>query len=222
METAKGMSADVYLTLDAYLEAVVPQIDRVRWAASVDLAPGLNVMDLTALNVEMQHLVIRSTDRLGAPPRENTVVVMPEAWKFIPQGRGTPVKLAAESYIRQAAGLRNFLWLDSQDIAGVEKIILKSVPLWILGVQREANEVKRTLDQIPAGIRKPKPPTSRRSGSASSSSATAAISARSTCGPRGSRTSRRSPSRAARGFRPRPRLAPEPFPSPFPTSRNRP
>jgi hypothetical protein len=26
METAKGMSADVYLTLDAYLEAVVPQI----------------------------------------------------------------------------------------------------------------------------------------------------------------------------------------------------
>jgi hypothetical protein len=27
METAKGMSADVYLTLDAYLEAVVPQIE---------------------------------------------------------------------------------------------------------------------------------------------------------------------------------------------------
>jgi hypothetical protein len=117
----------------------------------------LNVMDLTALNVEMQHLVIRSTIDWVLQHETDTVVVVPEAWKFIPQGRGTPVKLAAESYIRQAAGLRNYLWLDSQDIAGVEKIILKSVPVWLLGVQRESNEIKRTLAQIPAGIKKPKP-----------------------------------------------------------------
>jgi hypothetical protein len=156
METAKGLSADVYLTLDAYLEAVVPQIDRVRWAARVDLAAGVNAMDLTGLNVEMQHLVIRSTIEWVQEQEKDTVVVVPEAWKFIPQGRGTPVKLAAEAFIRQAAALRNYLWLDSQDIAGVEKIILKSVPVWILGVQRESNEVKRTLDQIPAGIKKPK------------------------------------------------------------------
>ena len=157
METAKGMSADVYLTLDAYLDAVVPQIGRVRWASSVELSTGLHVMDLTALNVEMQHLVIRSTLDWVLNHETDTVVVVPEAWKFIPQGRGTPAKLAAESFIRQAAGLGNYLWLDSQDIAGVEKIILKSVPVWVLGVQREANEVKRTLAQIPAGIKKPRP-----------------------------------------------------------------
>jgi hypothetical protein len=40
METAKGMSADVYLTLDAYLEAVVPQIDAVEWAKRVTLSTG--------------------------------------------------------------------------------------------------------------------------------------------------------------------------------------
>lgn len=156
LESAKGLSADVYLTLDAYLDAVVPQIDAVKWAPSVKLAEGVNVMDLTPLNVEMQHLVIRSTVDWVLNHEMDTVVVIPEAWKFIPQGRGTPVKLAAEAYIRQAAGLRNYLWLDSQDIAGVEKLILKSVPVWLLGVQRESNEVKRTLAQIPAGIRKPK------------------------------------------------------------------
>lgn len=156
LEKAKGLSADVYLTLDAYLEAVVPQIDRVRWAPTVELAAGVNAMDLTGLNVEMQHLVIRSTIEWVQEHEKDTVVVVPEAWKFIPEGRGTPVKLAAESFIRQAAALRNYLWLDSQDIAGVEKIILKSVPVWILGVQRESNEVKRTLAQIPAGIKKPK------------------------------------------------------------------
>lgn len=156
MKTAKGMSADVYLTLDAYLDAVVPQIAAVQWAPAVELAAGINVMDLSDLNTEMQHLVIRSTLGWVLNKESNTVVVVPEAWKFIPQGRGTPVKLAAEEYIRQGAGLGNYLWLDSQDIAGVEKIILKSVPLWVLGVQREANEIKRTLDNIPAGIKKPK------------------------------------------------------------------
>jgi hypothetical protein len=158
MEKAtRGMDADVYLVLDAYLDAVVPQIDRVAWAKRVQLSPGLNVMDLTGLNVEMQHLVIRSTIDWVLQHESGTIVVIPEAWKFIPQGRGTPVKLAAEAFIRQAAGLQNYLWLDSQDIAGVEKIILKSVPVWILGVQREANEIKRTLSQIPRGTKQPKP-----------------------------------------------------------------
>jgi hypothetical protein len=156
MVKAKGMSADVYLTLDAYLDEVVPLIAEVKWAPTVNLYDGVNAMDLTALSVEMQHLVIRSTIEWVLENAEHTIVVVPEAWKFIPQGRGTPVKLAAESYIRQAAGLGNYLWLDSQDIGGVEKTILRSCPVWILGVQREANEIKRTLENIPATIAKPK------------------------------------------------------------------
>jgi hypothetical protein len=157
METAKGMSADVYLTLDAYLDVVVPEIAKIKWAPGVDLRDGVNVVDMTGLSIEMQHLVIRSTLRWVLNREKNTVVVVPEAWKFIPQGRGTPVKLAAEEFIRQAAAMGNFLWLDSQDLGGIEKQILRSVPVWILGVQREANEIKRTLDNIPAGLAKPKP-----------------------------------------------------------------
>jgi hypothetical protein len=95
------MSADVYLTLDAYLDVVVPQIAKVKWATTVRPEPGVNAMDLTGIT-EMQHLVIRSTIDWVLDNAENTVVVVPEAWKFIPQGRGTPVKLAAEAFIRQA------------------------------------------------------------------------------------------------------------------------
>jgi hypothetical protein len=157
LEKAKGLSADVYLTLDAYLDEIVPQVSAVKWATSVDLAAGVNAMDLSELSTSMQGLVIRSTLEWVLTKEKGTVVVVPEAWKFIPQGRGTPVKLAAEEFIRQGAGQGNYLWLDSQDIAGVEKLILKSVPVWVLGVQRESNEVKRTLDQIPGGVKKPKP-----------------------------------------------------------------
>jgi len=155
METAKGLAGDVYLTLDAYLEVVVPAIARVQWAPRVELAAGVNAMDVTALSMEMQQLVIKSSLEWVLEHGTDTVVVVPEAWKFIPQGRGTPVKLSAAAFIRQGAGLRNYLWLDSQDLGGIEKEILRSVPVWVLGVQREANEIKRTLENIPAGIAKP-------------------------------------------------------------------
>lgn len=156
METAKGMSADVYLTLDAYLEAVVPTIAAVRWAPALELAAGVNAVDLTGLPMEMQHLVIKSSLDWVLEKEEHTVVVIPEAWKFVPEGRGTPVKRAALALIRQGSGLRNYVWLDSQDIGGVDKETLRSVPVWVLGVQRESNEIKRTLANIPAGVAKPK------------------------------------------------------------------
>ena len=155
-EKATGLSADVYLTLDAYLEIVVPQIARVNWASSLVLSAGVNAMDLTGLSVELQHLVIKSALDWVLEYAADTVVVVPEAWKFIPQGRGTPVKLAAEAFVRQAAALRNYLWLDSQDLGGIDKTILRSVPVWLLGVQREANEIARTLSNIPNNVHKPK------------------------------------------------------------------
>lgn len=156
MVKARGLAADMFMMLDAYLEAVVPLIASVRWAPAIALGPGLNVMDLSGLPTDMQHLVIRSCVDWVLHREASTIVVIPEAWKFLPQGRGTPVKLAAEAFIRQAAARGNYLWLDSQDIGGIEKTILRSVAVWILGVQREANEIKRTLKNIPASPQKPK------------------------------------------------------------------
>ena len=158
LEKAKGLSADVYTVLDHYLDAIVPQIHKTRWAHTVHLSTdGLVAMDLVNLSTEMQQLVIRSTVDWILENAKHTIVVIPEAWKFVPEGRNTPVKLSLEAYIRQGSGIGDYVWLDSQDIAGVDKKILKSVPVWVLGVQREANEIKRTLDNIPAGVGKPSP-----------------------------------------------------------------
>lgn len=158
--TAKGLSGDVYLTLDAYLEIVVPRIAQVSFARTLDLSPGLNVLDLSNREVfppELQSLVMRSALEWVYEKCNGTITIIPEAWEFIPQGRGSPVKLAAVELIRKGAGLANYVWLDSQDIGGVDKELLRSCPVWLLGVQREANEVKRVLDNIPAGIAKPRP-----------------------------------------------------------------
>jgi hypothetical protein len=156
MDKARGLAADVLLTLDHYLDIVIPQIERLPYADRVDLVNGLNVMDLSAYSLELQGLVIQSVLQWVYENCAGTLVIIPEAWEFIPQQRGSPVLLACETLIRKGGNLHNYVWLDSQDIAGVHKNILRQVAVWILGVQREANEVKRALAHIPGNIRKPK------------------------------------------------------------------
>jgi hypothetical protein len=60
--------------------------------------------------------------------------------------------------IRQGAAIGDYLWFDSQDLAGVDKALLKQVDDWILGRQREINEVEHTLAQLPIPKKqRPKP-----------------------------------------------------------------
>jgi hypothetical protein len=62
----------------------------------------------------------------------------------------------AERLARKGAGLGNYLWIDSQDMAGVANLMLRPCEVWLIGNQREANEVKRSLANMPAGMKKPK------------------------------------------------------------------
>jgi hypothetical protein len=106
-------------------------------------------MDLENLSTEVQSLIIRSTLDYVLNNEKGVIVVIPESWKFLPENRGNPVKQIAEEFIRQGATRKNFLYLDSQDIAGTSKAILKQVANWCLGLQVEINEVQHTLEQIP-------------------------------------------------------------------------
>lgn len=147
---ARGRDRKSLTRLDAYFQMVMPQITRMKAAGSLELASGINVMDLEALTSEMQMLIIRSVLELVYSSRRKTVVIIPEAWKFIPRARTSPVRLAAEIYIRQGLALNNVLMLDSQDLANIGTEVLKSIGVWILGKQSEINEVKRVVDYIPA------------------------------------------------------------------------
>lgn len=148
IKPATGFVASILTELEAYLDKVIPQISRLPYTATLNLAPGLNVMNLAEYSTEMQGLVIRSVLRWVYLHERDTVVIIPEAWEFIPQNRRSPVLLAAEELIRKGGAAGNFVWLDSQDIAAVHKNVLRSVGVWILGVQREQNEVARTLTYL--------------------------------------------------------------------------
>jgi hypothetical protein len=161
--TAKNaLSKDVYMLLGEYLQRVVPMIAKLPKGNSMyqefgaGAEAGLRVMDLTAYPEELQMLVISSTLHWFYEKASGVIMIIPEAWKFIPQSRNTPVKISAEKLAREGAALRNYLWIDSQDMAAVDKMMLRACAVWLIGVQREANEIKRALSNMPAGLKKPK------------------------------------------------------------------
>ncbi|MBI5035611.1 MAG: hypothetical protein HZB51_34395 [Chloroflexi bacterium] len=153
---ARGFAESILTEIEGYLDLVIPQLKQLPPSTSIHLAEGLNVMDISPYSTELQALVIRSVIEFVYEKLDHTITIIPEAWEFMPEGRGSPVKVAAEELIRKGAGLKNFVWYDTQDLAGIDKLALRAAPVLLIGVQREANEIKRTLANIPAGIARPK------------------------------------------------------------------
>ncbi len=142
----------------AYLDKILPELQVSRFSNMLDLHDGINIIDLERYSVEVASLIIKSVLDTVLKEFKNTIIVVPEAWKFIPQDSGNPCKKSLISFIRQGATNGNYVWIDSQDITGTDKTPLKQISTWILGYQSEINEIKRTLDQIPLP-KKSKPKT---------------------------------------------------------------
>ncbi len=147
-EKAHGLSESVYSVLEQYLIEIIPQIDRFKFSKSLEVSDGINVMDLSEMTLEMRLLVIRSVMEQVIEHMHSVIVIIPEAWEAIPQGRNTPVKLYAEIFIRKGAAIGNFLFIDSQDIAGIDKTPLRQCNNWIMGRQRETHEIERVREVI--------------------------------------------------------------------------
>ncbi len=145
----KGLKREIYIRLQHYLEAIIPQIQNANFTSKLVIENGINIMDLVKFTEEAQSLIIESVVSEVLKSKTKTIIVIPEAWKFIPQKYNNPCKRVVESFIRQGATNQNYIWIDSQDMAGVDKIPLKQISTWILGYQSERNEVKHTLDQLP-------------------------------------------------------------------------
>lgn len=160
LEKINSFEMDILTNIQAYLEIVLPKLQSINFSKELELSEGLNIIDLERFSrdSEVQSLIIRSVLEEVLYKFKDVIVVIPEAWKFVPQGRGNPCKQAMEEFIRQGATNGNFIWIDSQDMSNVDKVPLKQISTWIMGYQSERNEVKHTIDQIPLP-KKSKPTT---------------------------------------------------------------
>jgi len=148
----RGFTKDVFTKLDAYLEEVLPQLAKLRdrFADRLELPePGMYVEDLEGLSDELQNLFIASLMRKVYEEFSGVIVVVPEVWKFLPQDRGSPVKWIIEKYVREMGVVEGWLWLDAQDLRGVDKKHLRSFDVRLFGRQPDPHEIDEILDALP-------------------------------------------------------------------------
>lgn len=144
----RGLDESIYTNLGAYFEIILPEIAKYQFADKIKLSKGFNVMNLIGVSDEMQQLIIESTLSYVLQKERDTVVIIPEAHKFIPQGKKTPVKATALRLIREGAAINNYLWIDTQETTSVDKAVLKQCSNWIMGYQQERNEVANVRENI--------------------------------------------------------------------------
>jgi len=146
---AKGeFMKSVFERLGAYLDIVVPELERWTFSDKIELGSGVNVMDLSFMRMETQHLVIASAIDYILQNLDHVIVIVPEAWETLPQAKMTPVKWVAQQFIRKGAAIGNYMFLDSQDIGGIDKTPLRQCDNWLMGRMKEAHEVERILKQL--------------------------------------------------------------------------
>jgi hypothetical protein len=149
LEKAKrDFQKQLFEKLITYLEIVVPELERWRFSDKLELSEGINVMDLSEMRIETQHLVIAGAIEYVFQNLDHVVVIIPEAWETMPQNKMTPVKWVAQQFIRKGAAIGNYLWLDSQDIGSIDKAPLRQCDNWLMGRMKEAHEVERILKQL--------------------------------------------------------------------------
>jgi hypothetical protein len=147
-QTKREFMKAVYEKLAAYLDIVIPELEKWSFSDKLELSEGINVMDLSEMRTETQHLVIASAIEYAFQNLDHVVIIVPEAWETLPQTKMTPVKWVAQQFIRKGAAVGNYLWLDSQDIGGIDKTPLRQCDNWLMGRMKEAHEVERILKQL--------------------------------------------------------------------------
>lgn len=151
----RGFHRDVYTKIVNYMKEVLPQLDRLRGKFTETLEldePGVYVMDLIGDGIrsdDMQNLFVASVIRKVYEAFRGVIIVVSEIWKFIPQDRGSPVKWVIEKFVREMGVVDGWMWLDAQDLRGVDKKHLRSFDVRLFGRQPDHHEVEEILKELP-------------------------------------------------------------------------
>jgi len=147
-ESRRAFDQGQYLRLEKYFEIILPQLEQRTWATTLPLVKGVNLMDLEALSFEMQCLVIERTIDHVLAKMKDIIVVLPEARKFIPLMRKTPVTGTAVRMAAEGAVLDLDLWVDSQTYSSVNNEVRKQCGTQIHGFQTDNNEANTVRDLL--------------------------------------------------------------------------
>lgn len=151
-----GWVADAAWTLADGLERLQVDLERHEMVPHLQVVDGtVNVMAVNGLSDETQQLVMKTVFE-EALHRHNrrTVLVIDEAWRFLPQEYSSACKRAVQDVVTQGAKTELFVWLATQFLAPTDKDAMKSCANKLLGRQDQDAEVQHTVKAIPMDVRK--------------------------------------------------------------------
>lgn len=154
---AGSFKEEVFGKLVNYLDEILPQLRKIPYTDRLEMdQSGLYVMDLVGLSDAMQSLIIASVLRKVYSDVSNVITVLPEVSKFVPAKFGSPVKWMFNRLISEGRSVGDYVWLDTQNLKGVDKEPLRNVAVRLFGMQPDAYEIKELLRALP-GQPAPKP-----------------------------------------------------------------
>jgi hypothetical protein len=149
-KTRSSWLKDACRVLYDLLERLKAETRKVETVPELQLQDGINRMVINDFSLEAQQLIIKNAfeDALRKYKRD-LILVLDEAFKFIPQGYSSAATQAIMQVITQGGRTRLFTWISTQFLAITDKDPLKACPFKFLGTQDHITEVKHTLDLVP-------------------------------------------------------------------------
>jgi len=145
-----GWLRDTCRVLYDLLGRLKEETSKVRTIPQLQLESGINRMVINDFSLEGQQLIVKNAfeDALRIYKR-NLIVIVDEAFKFLPQGYSSAATRAIMNLMTQGAKTNLFGWISTQFLALTDKDPLKACAVKFLGTQDHVTEVKHTLDLIP-------------------------------------------------------------------------
>ena len=149
-KTRSSWLKDACRVLYDLLERLKRETAKVETISKLKLYPGINRMCINEFSLEAQQLIVRNAfeDALRFYKRK-LILVIDEAFKFLPQDYSSPATRAVMNVITQGAKTGLYVWISTQFLAVTDKDPLKACAVKFLGTQDHITEVKHTLDLIP-------------------------------------------------------------------------
>ena len=149
-KTRSSWLKDACRVLYDLLERLKRETAKVETVPKLKLYPGINRMCINEFSLEAQQLIVRNAfeDALRFYKRK-LILVIDEAFKFLPQDYSSPATRAVMNVITQGAKTGLYVWISTQFLAVTDKDPLKACAVKFLGTQDHITEVRHTLDLIP-------------------------------------------------------------------------
>jgi len=149
-KTKSAWLRDACRVLYDLLKRLQNETAKVKTVPQLKLYNGINRMAINDFSLEAQQLIVKNAfeDALRIYKR-NLILVIDEAFKFLPQGYSSPATRAVMNVITQGAKTGLYVWISTQFLAVTDKDPLKACAVKFLGTQDHITEVKHTLDLIP-------------------------------------------------------------------------